>query len=370
MTNFIIPVSSPDLGPREREYLLEAFDSGWLSGSGPFVERFENAFAKRIGVAHAVSCASGTAALHLALLALGVKPGDEVIVPSLTYIATANAVTYCGARAIFADCEPDTRCVSARTVEPLVTPRTVGVVPVHLYGHPCDVDELNALAGRRGLFVLEDAAEAHGALVRGRPAGSLGRAATFSFYGNKIMTTGEGGMVTTDDGDLAAQMRLLRGQGMDPTDRYWFPVLGYNYRLTNLQAAVGLAQLARLDELVEKRRRLASWYREALRDVPGLVLPVEKDWAKNVYWMFSVVLAGADARRRDEAMAAFAKEGIETRPFFYPCHKCRIYRSFNAPCPTAERIAVAGINLPSHARVSREAVLRIAEILATSARKG
>lgn len=355
-----IAVSAPDLGERERRYLLEAFDSGWISGAGPFVERFESAFAQKLGVRHAVSCANGTVALHLALLALGVEPGDEVIVPTLTYVATANAVAYCGATPVFADCEADTWCVSAATIAPLITSRTVGVIPVHLYGHPCDMDAIMELAGQRGLFVLEDAAEAHGAAYRGRPVGAIAQAGTFSFYGNKIMTTGEGGMVTTNDNALAEKMRFLRGQGMDPQRRYWFPAMGYNYRLTNLQAAIGLAQLERLEELVAARRRLAQWYREELKGVAGLALPVEKSWARNVYWMFSVVLEGASEAERDAVMAALAAENIETRPFFHPCHTLPMYRASGANCPIASRLAVQGINLPTFAQLSRPQIERIA----------
>jgi perosamine synthetase len=357
-----LSVSSPDLTGRERELLLAAFDSGWISGAGPFVQRFEEAFAEKISVRHAVSCANGTAALHLALLALGVRPGDEVIVPDLTFVATANAVTYCGATPAFADCEEDTWCVSAATVEPLITPRTVGIIPVHLFGHPCDMDAITALAARHGLFVLEDAAEAHGALVRGRPAGSLATAAIFSFYGNKIVTTGEGGMITTNDAALAARARQLRGQGMDLEKRFWFPLIGYNYRLTNLQAAIGLAQLERLDQTVEVHRRVAAWYRAELASVEGLRLPVEKKWAKNVYWLFSLVLEGGEARR-DTVIQTMAEEGIETRPFFYPMHNLPMYGGLAADCPVATRLAAAGISLPTHAGVRRGDVARVARSL-------
>jgi perosamine synthetase len=358
-----LPVSRPDLSGRERQYLLEAFDSGWISGIGPFVRRFEDAFAEKFGVRRALCCANGTVALHMALLALGVKPGDEVIVPDLTYVATANAVSYCGATPVFADCEEDTWCVSEKTIAPLITPRTAGVIPVHLYGHPCDMDAINALAASRGLFVLEDAAEAHGAGVRGRPVGSMGAAATFSFYANKILTTGEGGMIATNDDALDRKMRLLRGQGMDPQSRFWFPILGYNYRLTNLQAAIGLGQLERVDEKVERHRRIAGWYREELAGVPGLRLPVEKDWARNVYWLFSVVLEGANSARRDAVMLAMAEAGVETRPFFYPMHTLPMYTGCRADCPVATRLAAGGINLPTFGALSRSDAARAARAL-------
>ncbi|MGB8511125.1 MAG: DegT/DnrJ/EryC1/StrS family aminotransferase, partial [Pyrinomonadaceae bacterium] len=223
-----IPVAAPVLAGREKEYVADCMESGWISSSGKYVELFEAAFAKFCGVRHAVACCNGTVALHLALVALGVAPNDEVIVPTLTFVATANAVTYCGARPVFVDSEPETWNLDPAQVEAKITSRTKGIIAVHLYGQPAEMDALRAVARRHGLFLLEDAAEAHGALYKGRPAGSLGDVAAFSFYGNKIIATGEGGMVTTDDDALAARVRLLRGQGMDTERRYWFPVVGYN----------------------------------------------------------------------------------------------------------------------------------------------
>src|SRR5581483_301487 len=269
-----LPVAEPFLGDEELRYVAECVQTGWVSSAGKFVRRFEELFAELFEVEHAVAVSNGTTALHLALLALGIGPGDEVIVPALTFVATANAVTYCGATPVFADSEPTTWNIDPELAAAAVTPRTKAIVAVHLYGHPADLDPLLEL----GVPVVEDAAEAHGARYRGRPVGSLGAVGTFSFYGNKIVTTGEGGMVVTDRADLAARVRQLRDHGMDPDRRYWHPVLGFNYRLTNLQAALGVAQLEKLDAILERKARLAELYAEGLRDVPGIVLPTAEPW--------------------------------------------------------------------------------------------
>ncbi|MDT5270945.1 MAG: perosamine synthetase [Acidobacteriota bacterium] len=352
----LIPVSSPSFVGREREYVLDCMESGWVSSAGKYIDRFEAAFADFCGVKHAVACCNGTAALHLGLLALGVGPGDEVIVPTLTFVATANAVTYCGARPVFADSEPETWNLDPAQVEAKITPRTKGIVAVHLYGHPADMDALRALASRHGLFLLEDAAEAHGALHRGRSAGSLGDLAAFSFYGNKIIATGEGGMVTTDDDALAARVRLLRGQGVDPERRYWFPVVGYNYRMMNIPAAIGLAQLERVDWHMGRRREVAAVYRQLLDGVAGLSWQAERDWARHAYWMFTVLLDEREADSRDPLIARLHEEGVETRPVFYPLHSLPPYRESarGEEFPVAESLARRGISLPTWAGLSRD----------------
>jgi perosamine synthetase len=349
-----IPVAAPVFAGREKEYVADCMESGWISSGGKYVELFEAAFAEFCGVRHAVACCNGTAALHAALLALGVGPGDEVIVPTLTFVATANAVTYCGARPVFVDSEPATWNLDPAQVEAKITPRTKGIVAVHLYGHPAEMDVLRGVAGRRGLFLLEDAAEAHGALYKGRPAGSLGDAAAFSFYGNKIIATGEGGMVVTDDDALAARVRLLRGQGMDAERRYWFPVVGYNYRMMNLPAAIGLAQLERADWHTGRRREVAATYRGLLRSVSCLRWQDESEWARHAYWMFTAVL-GHEARvGRDELLARMHGRGIETRPVFYPVHLLPPYREAAAgeEFPVAEWLARRGLSLPTWAGLS------------------
>jgi perosamine synthetase len=288
-----IPVAAPVLGGNEKTYVLDCLDSTWISSSGKYLDRFEAAFAEFCGVSDAIACSNGTTALHLALLGLDLGPGDEVIVPTLTFVATANAVTYCGARPVFVDVDPETWTIDPATVEAKITPRTKGIIVVHLFGHPADMDAIGAIARRHGLFVLEDAAQAHGAEYRGRRTGSLSELATFSFFGNKIVTTGEGGMVTTSDRSLATRMRMLRTHGMDPSRRYWHPVIGYNYRMTNMAAAIGLAQLERVQWQLDRRHELAAWYREELAHTDVLSLQAEKDWGRHVWWMFSVLVGEA-----------------------------------------------------------------------------
>ena len=246
MSEFI-PVAAPALIGNEKAYVLDCLESSWISSNGAYIERFETVFADFIGTRHALSCCNGTVALHLALLALDVRPGDEVIVPSLTYVASANAVMYCGAKPVLVDSEPETWNLDPARIEELINPRTRGIIVVHLYGHPANMDPILEIARRRHLFVVEDAAEAHGATYRGQKVGTLGDLATFSFYGNKVITTGEGGMVCTNNEVLARKVRQLKGQGQDPRRRYWFPIVGYNYRMTNIEAAIGLAQLERIE---------------------------------------------------------------------------------------------------------------------------
>lgn len=348
-----IPVAAPVFAGNEKKYVLDCLESTWISSNGEYIERFESAFAKFCGVKHAVSCSNGTTALHLALQALGVSQNDEVICPTLTFVATANAIVYCGGIPVFVDSESDTWNIDPAQIEANITPQTKGIIVVHLYGHPVDMEPILAMARRHGLFVLEDAAEAHGAKYKGQCVGSLGNLAIFSFYGNKIITTGEGGMVVTNDDRLASIVRQLKGQGMDPNRRYWFPIIGYNYRMTNIEAAIGLAQLEKVEWHIQRRLEIAKWYRDALDEIPGIKWQGEKAWAQHVYWMFSVMLD--ENLNRDEAMLFLQKQGIETRPVFYPIHTLPPYHSF-APAkafPVANRIARTGINLPTWGGLTR-----------------
>lgn len=365
-----IPVAAPALVGREREYVLDCVDSTWISSTGKYVERFEVEFAEFCGVRHAVSCCNGTVAVHLALLAHGVGPGDEVIVPTLTYVATANPVVYCGGQPVFVDSEPRTWNMDPERIAEAITPRTRGIVVVHLYGHPVDMDPILELAERHGLWVIEDAAEAHGATYRGRKVGSLGDSATFSFYGNKVITTGEGGMVVCDDETRAALVRQLHGQGQDPERRYWFPMIGFNYRMTNIEAAIGLAQLERIDWHLGRRREIAGWYREELGDQEGIVLSPQESWAESAFWINCAVF---DERRfgpRDELMQKLAQAGIETRPFFYPLHTLPMYREANEGkrFPVAEDLGRRGVNLPSSASLTREEVAYVSQRIRELAR--
>jgi perosamine synthetase len=359
-----IPVSQPALVGNERKYVLDCLSSTWISSNGKYIDEFEAAFANFCGAKHAITCCNGTVALHLALLALGVKSGDEVLVPTLTYVATANAVTYCGARPVFVDSEEHTWNIDPSLIERFISPRTKGIIVVHLYGHPANMDPIVEVARRRGLFIIEDAAEAHGAEYKGRKVGSIGDVATFSFYGNKIITTGEGGMVVTNDDRLADKIRQLRGQGQDPNRRYWFPIVGYNYRMTNVAAAIGLAQLEKVEWHIARRRENAALYRKYLMDCQSFILSPEMPWAKSVYWLTCLLVKRDFRWTRDEVMQKLAKAGIETRPFFYPMHTLPMYRETNShPLPVAEDLSKRGLNLPSSALLSQEEIRYIADVL-------
>ncbi|HEV7919447.1 MAG TPA: DegT/DnrJ/EryC1/StrS family aminotransferase [Thermoanaerobaculia bacterium] len=345
----IIPVAGTLLDGNELRYVTECIQSNWVSSEGPFVRRFEEAFARAAGCRFGVACSSGTAALHLLLASIGLRPGDEVILPAFTMIATANAVTYTGATPVLVDAEPLTWNIDVSLVARRITERTKAIIAVHTYGHPVDMSPLRELAQQRGLWLLEDAAEGHGAVYRGRPVGSLGDAAIFSFYGNKIVTTGEGGMVVTDDERIAQLARQLRGHAFSTDRHFWHEHLGFNYRMTNLQAAVGLAQTERLEVLVEARRRNARRYREALAGVTGLTLPIERADSKNVFWMFALLVEDGFGCTRDELRNALAARGIETRTMFVPIHVQPIYGQLfrGQTFPVAEELCRKGLYLPS-----------------------
>lgn len=348
MTDRFINLAQPDLGGREQEYVAEAMTTGWISSIGHYIGEFESKFAEFAGVEHAIATNNGTTALHLALVALGVKAGDEVIVPSVTYVASANAIAYCGATAVLVDVDPGTLNIDPAALEAAITDKTVAVIAVHLYGIPARMTEINAICKPRNIFVVEDAAEAHGAKIGDDSVGSLGDVAIFSFFGNKILTTGEGGMVTTRDPELAATLRLLRGQGMDPDRRYWFPVVGYNYRMTNIAAAIGLAQLERYDEFIAKRTQLTDRYDERLAAVAHLLEAVEVPAGfTRVPWLFNIYPVGIGAAERDAIMAALKERGVDSRPVFYPMHVLPAFES-DAPFPVSDEWSARGISLPLH----------------------
>jgi perosamine synthetase len=359
-----IQIAMPKLDGNEAKYAADAVESGWISSAGEYVGRFEAAFAGRCGVPHAASCSNGTVALHLALLALGIGPGDEVIVPTLTYVATANAVVYCGATPVFVDSEADTMNLDPRGVERAITVRTKAVIAVHLYGHPADMSALQAICAGRGIRIVEDAAEALGAEIGGRVVGSIGDIATFSFFGNKILTTGEGGMVTTVDPELDGYVRLFKGQGQDPARRYWFPVVGYNYRMTNVAAAIGLGQIEHIEQHLEDRRRVSAGYDRLLADIGDLVqLPVERSGYTNVRWLYTIVLDDSVSVGRDELMERLDADGIESRPVFYPMHHMPPYYDAAANMPVAERLSRGGISLPTHGHLSDDDVAYVVDRL-------
>jgi perosamine synthetase len=359
-----IPVAAPVFAGNEKLYVNDCLDTTWISSAGKYINAFEQGFAKFCGVKHALTVANGTVALHLPLLAMGIQPGDEVIVPTFTYVATANCVTYVGATPVFVDSEPLTWNMDPKRVEAAITPRTKAIIVVHIYGHPADMDPIMELARKHNLFVIEDAAEAHGAKYHGQTVGSIGDVATFSFFGNKIITCGEGGMVVTNDDALAAHMHQLKGQGVDPKRRYWFPMIGYNYRMTNIQAALGLAQLEKVDWHLAQRRRVMETYRKYLADCPDVTIQPELPDCTNSYWMVSVLL-GASLPDRDRVMQTLAESGIETRPFFPPMHILPIYQHLatGQTFPVADHVSARGMNLPSSGNLSDDDIAYVCTAL-------
>lgn len=348
-----IPVSMPHLVSKEVEYVTDAVKSGWISSLGEYVTRFEEDFAKFCGTRDAICVSNGTAALHLALAACGVGAGDEVIMPDLSFIATANATLLAGARPVFCDVDQDSLCIDPSKIEALITPKTKAILPVHLYGHPADMHAIKAVADRHGLIVIEDAAEAHGSAIGGQLVGSFGECGTFSFYANKNLTTGEGGMVTTNDEELAEKLRYLRDHAMSPSRRYWHDQMGFNYRMTNLQAALGCAQLEQIDQFIARRRQLFDAYQERLVNVRGLRLNREANGTTNSYWMICVEIEHFDASTRDQFCAALKAHGVDTRPYFYPMSQMP-YIDEPANTPVAHRVSEKGLNLPTYLGLTEE----------------
>jgi len=358
----MIPVAEPSLGEEELSNVIEAVKSGWISSKGKFIEEFEQNFAEYCDRKYGVATSNGTVALHLALKALGITKGDEVIVPDLTFVAVANTVTYCNAKPVFVDSHPEYWCMNPEKIAEKITQRTKAIIPVHLYGHPCDMDAILGIAENHNLYIIEDAAEAHGAEYKGKKVGCFGDISCFSFYGNKIITTGEGGMCLTNNENLAEKMKILRDHGMNPNRRYWYDEIGFNYRMTNLQAAVGVAQLKKLDEFVDKKREIAKWYEEGLKELEEkelITLHPETSWAKCVYWMYSILVEDTFGMGRDDLIKRLEMEGIETRPFFYPMHLLSVYKN-NERFPFAEEISIKGLNLPSGMNMSGEKIAEVA----------
>ena len=347
----------PHLSGNEKKYVTDCIDTTWISSKGKYINRFEESFATYLGSRNALSCSNGTVALHLPLLALNLQKDDEVLVPTFTYIATANAVRYCGAKPVLVDCLPDTWNIDPADMEKKITPKTKGVIPVHIYGNPCDMDAIMDISKKYSLFVVEDAAESHGAEYHGKKVGTIGDVGTFSFFGNKIITTGEGGMVVTNNDDLAEKMRLFKGQGMDPNRRYWFIETGYNYRMTNIEAAIGLAQLENVDAHIADHLRVANWYSKLIEGVPDLFVPQKQTLgSSSVWWMYSILLTEKSKISRDDLIKALADDGIETRPLFYPMHIMPPYFDDQAQCPIAEDISARGLNLPTHGLLTNDDV--------------
>ena len=359
-----IPVCAPVVGEREVELLTECIRSSWISSLGPFVKRFEERFAHFCGAGFGVTTNSGTTALHLALAALGLGKGDEVILPAFTMIASANAVEYTGAKVILVDADPVTWNMDSSDVKEKVSTRTKAIMPVHIYGHPTDMDPLLELAEKHGLSIVEDAAEAHGAMYKGKKVGSIGDVGSFSFYSNKIITTGEGGMNVTDSEELAEKMRWLRAHAFGRGGKhFWHEALGFGYRMTSLQAAVGLAQMERIDDMIRKRRDHAHMYNELFGQLSDrhITLPPERDWAMNVYWMYSILVR--DRSKRDKLMEWLSQRGIETRTFFFPIHRQPYYapRYEGQQYKVADDLSERGINLPSGSGLTEEEISYISD---------
>lgn len=350
MSDAFIPVNTPLLDGNEEEYVLECLRTGWISSEGPFVERFEHEFSARVNRQFGVACSSGSAALDLAVTAAGIGLGDEVIMPTFTIISPAASVVRAGGRPVLVDSEPLTWNMDVTQIEAKITTRTKAILVVHIYGLPADMDPIIDIANRHGLMIIEDAAEMHGQTYRGKPCGSFGLVSTFSFYPNKHITTGEGGMVVTDDPAIAERCRSLRNLCFQPNRRFVHEELGWNYRMTNLQAALGVAQLEQLDKHVDKKRQIGRHYQTLLHEVLGIKLPLANtSYAENIYWVFGIV--NEDQTSAEFSMRSLAKDGIGTRPFFWPMHLQPVFKRIglfaDASYPVAEKISMHGYYLPS-----------------------
>lgn len=366
-----IPVCEPKLGSRELEYVEDCVRTNWISSKGKYVTEFEQGFSAFCGVKYGVATSSGTTALHLALVALGVGKGDEVILPTLTHICCCNMVTLTGARSVLVDSEEKTWTIDVDRIEEKVTERTKAIMPVHLYGHPADMDSIMDLAEDHDLYVVVDSAEAHGAEYKGRKVGGMGDLECFSFYANKIITTGEGGMIVTSNQELAEKAAMLRDQAYERERRFRHRFIGFNYRMTNLQAAIGVAQMEKIAQFIEARRRNAGLYNSFLGKVEGITLPPEAEWAKNVYWMYSILVEDSFGIDRDGLASYLKDRGVDTRPFFYPIHKQPVYaENFQGKrFPVAEGLSRKGMNLPSAATLEKREIEYVANCMISAKRR-
>lgn len=365
LSEISIPVYQPSLSGNERKYVNECLDSTWISSKGKFIQLFEESFRNYVGTGYGASVSNGTVAIHLALLALGIGAGDEVIVPTFTYIASVNTISYVGASPVFVDSRRDSWQIDPDDVRRKITPKTRAIMVVHLYGHPADMDAIMAIAREHDLFVIEDCAEAFGARIAGRHVGTFGDIATFSFFGNKTVTTGEGGMVLTDDPTLHERAVHFKGQGLARHRTYWHDVIGYNYRMTNIAAAIGFAQMERADALVARKLKVAQTYNKLIAP-----LPVESHRQIGAeflhsYWMYSVLVPEGT---RDDVMADLSSVGIETRPTFYPVHTMPPYAARYSRHEVAEELGRRGINLPSWPDLQGERIEHIVRSLGQSLR--
>lgn len=354
-----IPVYRPDLSGNEKEYINHCLDTTWISSRGKFVDRFESEFANYLGVGKATTVSNGTVALHLALYALGIGKGDEVILPTLTYVASANSIAYVGAKPVFADSDPYTWNLDLRSVVSKITPKTKAIMAVHLYGNPCNMQELIEICREHNLLLIEDAAEALGSKYKGEYVGTFGDVATFSFFGNKTITTGEGGMIVSNNVELIERCAYLKSQAVSKTRVYWHDEVGFNYRMTNVCAAIGVAQLERVEETIAKKIKLVSWYKEDLQKCP-VTFQVDEVGSLNSFWMASIIVS--DPSTRDNLRRYLEERGVETRPFFPLMHKLTPFLT-NESLPVADRLEKSGLNLPSFPLISRQEVTYISDII-------
>jgi len=356
--NLKYPVYAPYLNGREKALVMDCLDSTWISSKGKYVSQFEESFGSWLGAEHAITVSNGTVALHVALAALGIGAGDEVLVPTLTYIASANAVKYTGADVVFVDSEAAYWQIDIEDAERKITSKTKAIMVVHLYGQATEMDAVMALAKKHSLYVIEDCAEAIGTRFDGTHVGTIGDVGCFSFFGNKTITTGEGGMVVTNNAELDRKIRHLRSQGVSSEREYWHDAIAFNYRMTNIAAAIGCAQMESIDDLIAKKQQIAEWYRQALADLPVQVHAVNPRTLHS-YWMVSILVE--DAGDRDPLRAALLRDGIETRPLFYPVHQMSMYSAPGQHFPVADEIASRGINLPSYPALMRDDITFICE---------
>ncbi|MFA5878807.1 MAG: DegT/DnrJ/EryC1/StrS family aminotransferase [Candidatus Margulisiibacteriota bacterium] len=359
----MIPISEPSITQKEIDYVNEAMKSGWVSSLGSYIDNFEKKFAEFCNTKYAVSVSNGTAALHLALLALNISENDEVIIPNLTFIATANAVSYVKAKIKLVDIEETTLCIDPEKIEKAITKNTKAIIPVHLYGHPSNMPKIMEIAKKYNLAVIEDAAEAHGAKINKKMVGSFGDLGIFSFYGNKIMTTGEGGIITTNNETLYNKIKFLKDHGMSKDKRYFHTQIAYNYRMTNLQAALGLAQLERIKELLARKKKIYELYSDNLKDIPKIRLNFTANWAINVYWMVCLEYENWNETSRDQFIFKLKNNGIDSRPYFYPINYMPMYKDIPADTPIANKIFQKGINLPSSFNLTDKEIIFICKTI-------
>jgi perosamine synthetase len=362
----MIPVNEPVLSKNAAKYTLDCVKSGWISSAGAYIARFEEAFARFLGVKYAITTTNGTAALHLAIASLGIGKNDEVIMPDLTIISCPLSVMYTGAAPVFVDVDPVTFTIDPARIEEKITKRTRAIMVVHLYGHPADMDPIMRIAKKHKLAVIEDAAEAHGALYKSKPVGTIGTVATFSFYANKIVTTGEGGMVVTNNSRIAGRARFLKDLAHSPRRRFWHEKIGFNYRMTNVSAAIGLAQLESVRQYIAKKKWMAREYAKALRRIPYLTLPPHQTWANSVYWMYALTLTKDAPVSKNEVRTYLKTHGIDTRDFFYPLHMQPILRRYvakNDRFPVSDFASRHGFYVPSGLAITKKQIRSVASAL-------